>query len=213
MKDFFESLKNDHSEFGQGKLEEHFGSEPWELFNLWYKEAFDSEKEPNAMSLSTADANGQPSSRILYLKECIDESFVFYTNYSSDKGLDIVDNNKVCILFFWANSQRQLRIEGTASKIDGPTCDAYFASRPRGSQLGAWASDQSSKLVSRAALEERIESLEKEFPNEVPRPKDWGGYSVVPNKIEFWQGRPSRLHDRIVFEKEGESWSIYRLNP
>jgi pyridoxamine 5'-phosphate oxidase len=213
MKDFFDALKNDHSEFGQNKLEEHFGNEPWELFSLWYKEAYDAEKEPNAMTLSTVDREGQPSSRILYLKELLDKSFIFYTNYTSDKARDIAENNKVALLFFWPINERQIRIEGTASKVDGKSCDDYFASRPRGSQIGAWASDQSSNLISRDALDQRIAEFEKEFPDIVPRPSNWGGYAVLPTKIEFWQGRPSRLHDRIVYEKKGDSWIIYRLNP
>ncbi len=213
MKDFFEALKNDHSEFDQGKLEAHFGDTPWELFTIWYKEAFDSDKEPNAMALSTTDASGQTSNRIVYLKELLSEQFIFYTNYSSDKGNDIRENNKVSLLFFWPNAQRQLRIEGKAEKVSPEISDAYFATRPRGSQIGAWASEQSEVLISREILDTKIAELEKKYIGDVPRPPHWGGYAVTANKIEFWQGRPSRLHDRIVYEKDGDSWHIYRLNP
>lgn len=213
MKDFFQALRDDHSDFDQGKLEEHVGSEPWVLFNRWYEEAFESEVEANAMSLSTVDAVGQPSSRIVYLKELFGQEFVFYTNYHSDKGRDIAENNRVGLLFFWPQAQRQVRIEGLAHQVSSEISDAYFASRPRGSQLGAWASHQSDVLKDRSELESRLRALDKKYPEVVPRPENWGGYAVVPSRVEFWQGRPSRLHDRIVFEKHNQSWSVFRINP
>lgn len=213
MDDFFQALKDDHSDFDQGKLETHFGSEPWDMFTQWYKEAFDSEKEANAMSLSTVNRDGQPSSRIVYLKEMLNHEFVFYTNYNSDKGKDMEANNKVGLLFFWPTAQRQLRIEGVVEKVSAELSDEYFASRPRGSQLGAWASNQSDKLAGREELENKLIELDKRFPEIVDRPPHWGGYVVKPTRFEFWQGRPSRLHDRIVFEKTDESWSIFRINP
>lgn len=213
MDSFFQILRDDHRDFDEGKLEDHFGTTPFALFEKWYKEAFEREKEPNAMSIATVGRDGQPNHRIVYLKECLEEKFIFYTNYSSDKGRDIADNPKVSLLFFWPTLQRQLRIDGIAAKVDSRTSDAYFQSRPRGSQLGAWASNQSDKLENRSVLEDRLMELDKKYPEIVPRPEDWGGYEVTPTRIEFWQGRPSRLHDRIVFEKKNTDWSLYRLNP
>ncbi|MDC1186355.1 pyridoxamine 5'-phosphate oxidase [Crocinitomicaceae bacterium] len=213
MNDFLNALRDDHRDFDEGKLEDHHGKTPFDLFSVWYKEAFEKEIEPNAMSIATAGQNGQPSNRIVYLKECLDEQFIFYSNYLSDKGREIADNPKVNLLFFWPQLQRQLRIDGVAKKVSEVISDEYFNSRPRGSQLGAWASMQSQKLESRNMLEEKLMELDKKYPNYVPRPPHWGGYVIEPNRIEFWQGRPSRLHDRIVYEKSGLDWKIYRLNP
>lgn len=214
MGNFLEDLKNDHRDFDYGELEEVFGDNPFEIFNEWLKRAVDEKQiEANAFSLSTVSSINQPSSRIVYLKEILNETFVFYTNYDSDKGKDIAFNPKVNMLFFWAALQQQVRIEGECVKVSGEISDTYFNSRPRGSQLGAWASIQSSQLSSRKELEERIVSLGVKYPLEIPRPENWGGYAIAPTKIEFWQGRPSRLHDRIVFEKVNGDWLIYRLNP
>ena len=213
MNEFLKALRDDHKDFDEGVLEDHFGKTPFELFSVWYKEAFEKETEPNAMSIATVGKDGQPSNRIVYLKECIDEQFIFYTNYSSDKGRDIAENPKVNLLFFWPQAQRQLRIDGVAKKVSEEISDEYFNSRPRGSQLGAWASMQSQKLDSRNLLEEKLIELDKKYPNVVPRPPHWGGYVIDPNRIEFWQGRPSRLHDRIVYEKPGSDWKTYRVNP
>ncbi len=213
MDDFFQTLRDDHRDFDEGKLEDHYADTPFPLFDQWYKEAFEKELEPNAMAISTVGKDGQPSNRIVYLKECLNEKFIFYTNYTSDKGRDIADNPKVSLLFFWPSLQRQLRIDGVAVKVEGSLSDAYFNSRPRGSQLGAWASNQSDKLENRAELEARLKVLDDKYKEVVPRPVDWGGYEINPTRIEFWQGRPSRLHDRIVYEKKEASWSIYRLNP
>jgi pyridoxamine 5'-phosphate oxidase len=138
---------------------------------------------------------------------------VLYTNYSSLKGEEIAENGKVNMLFFWPKSSRQIRIQGVCTKVPAELSDAYFASRPRGSQIGAWASNQSDVLANREELEERVASIEEKFPNEVPRPEFWGGYWIQPTKFEFWQGRPSRLHDRIVFKRTETNWTIERLNP
>ena len=214
MDDFLEAIRNDHHNFDKGKLSDHFGDNPLDLFKKWYKEAFDSaQAEPHAMSLSTVSEDGKPTSRIVYLKELAEDGFVFYTNYKSEKGKQLESNPNACILFFWNVLEREVRIEGKATKVSEALSNEYFASRPRGSQLGAWASYQSDVLEDRAELELRLIELAKKYPNEVPRPPHWGGFVIEPEKLEFWQGRPSRLHDRIVFEKENNSWNIYRKNP
>ena len=215
MKDIIESFRLGHHEFNGGKDGFEFnGLDPYQLFELWTSEAVETkEVEPNAFVLSTVNTDGQPSSRIVYLKDLIEGELVLYTNYSSKKGIDIAENSNVSILFFWANSARQIRIEGICSKVDASISDSYFASRPRGSQIGAWASNQSDELLDRSELEKRVKKYEIEFPNEVPRPEHWGGYGIAPTRFEFWQGRPSRLHDRIEFAKKGDNWSIRRLNP
>lgn len=214
MSDFLDEIRNDHSEFDKGKLEFVFGGNPFEIFQNWLKNAVISNQlESNAFSLSTVDSAGQPSSRILYLKELVDESFVFYTNYLSEKGTDLAQNECASMLFFWPSLQQQIRIEGRCHMVSAEMSDAYFRSRPRGSKLGAWASHQSDRLESREELEKRVEQLQKLYPKEVPRPAHWGGYALIPEKMEFWQGRSSRLHDRIVFEKIEGQWKIYRLNP
>ncbi len=214
MEDFLQAMRDDHHSFDKGVLSDHVGNDPFAFFRVWYKEAFDStQAEPHAMSITTVDELHKPSSRIVYLKELIDEGFVYYTNYASQKGKDLLKNPNSCALFFWNVLERQVRIEGITVKVDEATSDAYFASRPRGSQLGAWASQQSELLESRELLETRLLELNERFPEEVPRPPHWGGYILVPEKIEFWQGRPSRLHDRIVFEKQNDSWAVFRKNP
>ena len=214
MDDFLEAIRNDHHNFDKGKLSEHFGDNPLILFRKWYKEAFESKQaEPHAMALSTVSEAGKPTSRIVYLKELAEDGFVFYTNYKSEKGKNLELNPNACILFFWNVLEREVRIEGIATKVSADRSDEYFASRPRGSQLGAWASYQSDVLEDRSELELRLIELAKKYPNEVPRPPHWGGFVIEPLKLEFWQGRPSRLHDRIVFEKENDSWKIYRKNP
>ena len=214
MEDFLHSMRNDHHNFDKGALSDHVGNDPLAFFRTWYKEAFDSaQAEPHAMSVATVSADGKPSSRIVYLKELNEDGFVFYTNYNSQKGKDLAQNPTICALFFWNVLERQVRIEGMAHKIDEATSDAYFASRPRESQLGAWASHQSDLLENRESLQTRLEELSEKFPNKVPRPPHWGGYFIVPESIEFWQGRPSRLHDRIVFEKQDDSWTVFRKNP
>jgi pyridoxamine 5'-phosphate oxidase len=214
MEDFLEQMRNDHKDFDHGSLEGNFGSQPFELFSTWFSEAIETKQvEPNAFVLSTVSQALQTSSRILYLKEVLENQFVFYTNYNSHKGTDLMHNNTASMLFFWPNLQRQVRIEGVCTKVADVVSDAYFASRPRASQIGAWASNQSEKLDDRSELEQRVEAFALQFPTEVPRPPHWGGYALLPTKVEFWQGRPSRLHDRIVFEQNADQWEIYRMNP
>jgi len=214
MDDFLGQVRNDHHQFDKGQLEEHVGNDPIRLFEQWLKEAVEKQvEESNAMSVSTIGADGFPQSRIVYLKELFEGGLVFYTNYNSDKGRAIAANPKAHALFFWQELERQIGVTGFIEKAPEYLSDAYFASRPRGSQIGAWASHQSEMLESRQELEKRIETLLEKYQDEVPRPPHWGGYVLKPVKIEFWQGRPSRLHDRIIFEKTADSWNIYRKNP
>lgn len=215
MSNFLNELRNDHKDFDSGKLTDFFPETPFELFELWFNDAIkNQEKEPNALVLSTCDmANFQPSSRVVYLKELVENQFVFYTNYLSQKGRELEQNPQASMLFFWPGLQRQVRIEGQVQKVQSEISDSYFSSRPRESQLGAWASMQSEILEERVNLEQRFADLDKQFTSEVPRPEHWGGYALMPKLIEFWQGRPSRLHDRIVYEKNEDSWKIFRKNP
>jgi pyridoxamine 5'-phosphate oxidase len=214
MKDFLDLLRNDHHQFDQGKLEDHVGSDPYALFAKWLREAVEKGvSEPNAMSVSTIGLDGFPHSRTVYLKELLEEGLVFYTNYHSAKGRSIEKNPNVHALVFWPGLERQISITGIAEKVPEEMSDEYFQSRPWGSKIGAWASHQSEILTSRQELEDRVHELAEKFPGEVPRPPHWGGYLIRPVKIEFWQGRRSRLHDRIVFEKGENTWKIYRKNP
>ena len=215
MSKHLDRLRDDHKDFELNALNDSFANDPFKAFQEWFDEACNSgQTEPNAFSLcSVSSKQNQPSSRIVYLKELRSDEFVFYTNYQSDKSNDIEENPCVSMLFFWPGLQRQIRIQGSAAKISSAESDRYFSSRPRSSQLGAWASDQSRPLKSREALELKLQELENKFPNHIDRPNFWGGYGVAPSKFEFWQGRPSRLHDRIVFEKDADIWTSYRINP
>lgn len=195
--------------------EQTAGTDPLALFSLWFNEAKEEkELEPNAMSLATVNKEGQPSVRIVLLKGLIRNEFQFFTNYLSDKGKDIAENNRVALNFFWPKLERQIRIEGTVSKITKEESEAYFKIRPRESQIGAHTSNQSSVVSSREELESKFQSLSKEWEGkDIPMPEFWGGYSVYPTKIEFWQGRVGRLHDRILFERKNSSWERTRLSP
>lgn len=190
--------------------------DPFAQFDVWWAEALASEiDEVNAMTIATASPEGKPSARIVLLKGYDPQGFVFFSNYHSHKGMQI-DKNPFCsLVFFWKELERQVRIEGIIQKISAEESDAYFQSRPISSQIGAWASPQSKTIPSRDVLEENVIELEKSFANkEIERPPHWGGYRVQPNLVEFWQGRPSRLHDRIQYSLTSEaSWNIERLAP
>ncbi|MBK8554275.1 MAG: pyridoxamine 5'-phosphate oxidase [Lewinellaceae bacterium] len=189
---------------------------PFTQFDRWFEEALNSAlPEPNAMTLATADSKGQPTARTVLLKGFDDNGFVFYTNYESQKGEDIAENPQVSLLFTWLELERQIRINGLAEKVSEEESRAYFQSRPKGSQIGAWASAQSKPITSRTALEQRMRELSEEFKHEevLPLPPFWGGYRVKPEVLEFWQGRESRLHDRIQYHRSGAGWLISRLSP
>lgn len=197
-------------------LEHEIPSDPFELFHYWLRDTESTKEveEINTMTLSTISPDGYPKSRVVLLKEYDHEGFVFYTNYLSEKGKAIAQNPKVCLSFFWPESERQVIVKGIAKKNSEKESEEYFKSRPRGSQLGAWASSQSSVIPSREFLNRRLEALEKEYEGkEIPKPPYWGGYKVFASEFEFWQGRPNRLHDRIYFTKEKDKWKIDRLAP
>ncbi|MBA9077373.1 pyridoxamine 5'-phosphate oxidase [Rufibacter quisquiliarum] len=190
---------------------------PLEQFNTWMQEALSAKAdEATAMTLSTADAQGKPSARVVLLKEVTAQGFVFYTNYESRKGNQLAQNPYAALTFFWPVLERQVRIEGTVQRVDGETSDTYFQSRPRGSQIGAWSSPQSQPIADRNVLEELEKENTRKFADQdpLPRPPHWGGYVVVPERVEFWQGRPNRLHDRLVYEPNAKGgWSLQRLAP
>ncbi|RCW92568.1 pyridoxamine 5'-phosphate oxidase [Winogradskyella arenosi] len=201
----------------QELLEAFIGDNPMELFQKWFYEVdqnFDVE-EANAMTVSTIGLDGFPKSRVVLLKKYTYEGFIFYTNYNSEKGKAIVANPNVCISFFWPSAERQIIIKGKAEKISENLSDGYFESRPRGSQLGALVSHQSEVVKDRSELENQLKALEKAYEGKtIERPKHWGGFIVKPVEMEFWQGRPNRLHDRIRFQlQEDYNWKIDRLAP
>lgn len=189
-------------------------ADPIRQFEKWFAEAQSAEvPEPNTMSLATADARGRPSNRIVLIKGVDARGFVFFTNYESDKGIDIANNPYASLLFFWQPLERQVRIEGRVEKTSTEESDRYFDSRPVSSRIGAWASPQS-RITDRATLEANEVRFAAQFGDHPPRPPQWGGYRVVPESIEFWQGRPSRLHDRIKYIQTPEgAWDIVRLSP
>jgi len=189
--------------------------DPIVQFLEWFEKVIEADlHEPNAMILATATGEGRPSARTVLLKGYDERGFVFYTNYEGRKARELEANPLCALLFYWGELERQVRIEGRASRLSAEESDAYFLSRPRGSRLGAWASEQSRPVEDRTVLEERIKALEAEYEGrEIPRPPFWGGYRVEPEVIEFWQGRENRLHDRLVYRRDEEWWKIERLQP
>lgn len=209
-------LKHNRKQYDAGILtENHLEADPLLQFNHWLDAALKAGiEEPNAMDLSTVSADGRPSSRIVLLRNCDERGFVFFTNYESRKGKELIGNKFACLNFFWPAMARQVRVEGLASRLPEKESDDYFRTRPRESQLGAWASSQSEFLTSRKELEDSLLRLSADYEGrEVPRPPHWGGFVLEPDRIEFWQGRPNRLHDRFLYERNGSEWMVLRLFP
>ncbi|MDR6968612.1 pyridoxamine 5'-phosphate oxidase [Flavobacterium arsenatis] len=212
-----EDLSNYRRSYEKSELtEDNLPEDPIKLFQKWFHEVdFGSSEEVNAMTVSTFGLDGYPKSRVVLLKRFTYEGFVFYTNYNSEKGKAIANNPNICLSFFWHSFERQVIIKGKAEKIPENLSDGYFESRPDGSKLGAIVSNQSEIINSREELEQKLQQLEKDFEGkEIPRPNYWGGYIVKPVEVEFWQGRPNRLHDRIRYQlQEDYSWKTDRLSP
>jgi pyridoxamine 5'-phosphate oxidase len=199
----------------EGLDEKTIDRDPIKQFQTWFNDAFEANLPlPEAMTLATATSDGKPSARMVLLKQVDHEGFVFYTNYNSAKAQQLDANPYAALVFYWAKLDRQVRIEGSISRTTREESLAYFATRPRESQIGAWASDQSKEISSRAELEQQAEELEKQYRDrEIECPEHWGGYRLKPERIEFWKSRLGRLHDRILYQREGDSWIITRLAP
>lgn len=213
LRDVVSHLREDYQ---QGELSEaSAGHDPFALFRDWLQHAVDTrQREPNAMTVATATAEGAPSARIVLLRSFDEQGFVFYTNYDSRKGRELAVNARVALVFYWASLERQIRVTGTAAKVSHEESERYFQSRPPASQLGAWASDQSHVIPDRGVLESRLKELADRYEGQaVPLPDNWGGFRVSPIDFEFWQGRRSRLHDRLRYFREGDRWRRERLAP
>ena len=191
------------------------GTDPFTLFETWYREAVESEiNDPDAIALASVDPSGMPSVRMVLLRQWSDEGFFFFTNYESRKSAELLATGKAAFCLHWKSLRRQIRVTGEVSKASAERSDGYFASRGRGSRIGAWASEQSRPLESRETLAAAVASFEDRFPDEVPRPSHWGGFMIVPQEIEFWADGEHRLHDRFRFTRNGDGgWDIQRLNP
>lgn len=216
MEDLRNYLNGIRRDFANKPLNENaVHKNPFLQFSHWFEEAVNAQLlDPYAMLVSTVDENGQPHARVVYLRNISEEGMIFYTNYNSQKAENISNSNKIALNFFWVELERQIRIEGLVSKVSNELSDTYFAARPRESQIGAWASNQSETIESREVLEKQVEFYNEKFKNiEVSRPPYWGGYIVNPLKFEFWQGRPNRLHDRLIYSKTEIDWKISRVAP
>jgi pyridoxamine 5'-phosphate oxidase len=210
------SLADLRREYCHARLDEReVDPDPVAQFRKWFDDAQRAEiPEPTAMTLATATTDGVPSARVVLLKGADQQGFTFFTDYRSQKGRELEDNPRAALAFYWGELERQVRITGTVSRVAREESEAYFRTRPRGSRLGAWASEQSAVLPGRAALEARVREVAARHPDEdVPLPPHWGGYRLRPATIEFWQGRENRLHDRVRYVRQGDSWRIERLSP
>ena len=212
-----ENLADYRKSYEKGELlEGAIPTTPFELFSKWFSEVENAGgvEEANAMTVASIDEDGFPKSRIVLLKSYNEKGFVFYTNYNSEKGKSLLNNPKVSLSFFWPNLERQVIIKGEAKKLSEQESTSYFNKRPRGSKIGAWASNQSEKITSREVLSKKVLELEKKYADlPIPKPAHWGGFIVKANTIEFWQGRPNRLHDRMLYTQESNKWIINRLAP
>ena len=208
------SMRIDYS--GKDLIKKKFKKNPIKQFNLWFQEAIKFKiKEPNAMILSTIKKKNKPTSRTVLLKEVDNKGFIFFTNYNSNKGVEIKNNKNVSLNFLWKNMERQIIIEGITKRISEISSINYFNKRPRDSQISAWVSDQSKKIKDKTVLENQYKKMVKKFQKikVIPKPTCWGGYIVLPNKMEFWQGKKSRLHDRICYKLINKEWRKFRLSP
>jgi pyridoxamine 5'-phosphate oxidase len=198
-----------------GLREQDVDPDPIRQFDVWFQQALASNlTDANAMTLATASPNGRPSARVVLLKDFDERGFVFYTNYDSRKGRELLENPYAAVVFYWAEMERQVRIEGITEQVTREESEAYFRSRPEMSRLGAWASHQSQVIPDRETLEQKVRELNEQYSQgDIPLPPHWGGYRLIPDRIEFWQGRASRLHDRILYVHQGERWTMQRLSP
>lgn len=207
-------LRKDYTLEGLSELEVDLN--PFIQFKKWFAQALAAQlPEPNAMTIATATPDGKPSARMVLLKDFDERGFTFFTNYNSHKGQELAENPQGALVFWWAELERQVRISGYVEKVSETESDQYFHSRPANSRLGAWISNQSEVIESREVLERRLQEFKSKYENEeIPRPPHWGGLRVIPTEIEFWQGRPSRLHDRLLYSRlDNDTWKIERLSP
>lgn len=216
MTDDFSSLARLRQEYARSTLDEvDVALDPFTQFRSWFEDARRAGiLEPNAMTLATCSADGNPGARIVLLKDINESGFVFFTDYRSQKARDLEATGVAALVFLWKELERQVRVTGRVERTSAGESDSYFITRPHGSRVGTWASHQSSVIESRSALEAAFDEAAARFPkDEIPRPPHWGGYRVIPNAVEFWQGRPSRLHDRLRYRLAGSDWVVERLSP